>query len=273
MKVAILYLCSGDYSIFWEKFFRSYEKNFLPECHKEYFVFTDKEKIYMEDDCNRIHKFYQKNLGWPLGTLMRFHIFSNIKDKLKNFDYIFFMNANLVCNKKITYNELLNNKYNIYVFKQPGYYNKKPKNFPYDRNKKSTAYIPYNLGQSYVFGAINGGRTAAFLELIDKLKNNVQIDLDNNIYARWLDESHLNRYILDRNDVKVFNPDYCYPEDSNLPFEKKIIVLEKSKYFNVNKIKNIHEEKNGICLRINHIKSKIKTNFCFIRDTILHKRV
>ena len=48
MKVAILYLCSGDYSIFWEKFFRSYEKKFLPECHKEYFVFTDKEKIYME---------------------------------------------------------------------------------------------------------------------------------------------------------------------------------------------------------------------------------
>lgn len=273
MKVAILYLCSGDYSVFWKNFYKSYEKKFLTESYKEYFVFTDKDNLYYEDKCERIHKIYQENLGWPNGTLLRFRMFSKIKEQLKNFDYIFFMNANLVCKAKVTEDELFNNDANLYAFQQPGYYNVKPKYFPYDRNNKCWAYVPYNYGEIYVFGAINGGKSKAYIKLIETLNKNVDEDIKKGIYAKWLDESYLNRYIINRNDVKVFSPSYCYPEGSNLPFETKIEVLDKSKFFNVDKIKNFKNNKNKYISKISKFYNILYVNINWIKDIITRKRL
>lgn len=76
--------------------------------------------------------------------------------------------------------------------------------------------------------------------------NNIEIDLDNNVIALVHDESHLNKYIIDRNDVWIHTPEYCNAEVyQNLPFEKKIVMLDKSKYFDVDKLKgnkNIKEK-------------------------------
>ena len=63
LKIAILYICTGKYDIFWQEFYQSCEKNFLLNCQKEYFVFTDANHIYAENTAS-IHKIYQKNLGW-----------------------------------------------------------------------------------------------------------------------------------------------------------------------------------------------------------------
>lgn len=40
-KVAVLYICTGKYDVFWKDFYISYEKYFLPDCEKHYYVFTD----------------------------------------------------------------------------------------------------------------------------------------------------------------------------------------------------------------------------------------
>ena len=84
MKIAILYICTGKYDIFWKEFFESYEELFLPNSEKEYFVFTDAEELYAEKNCERIHRIYQEQLGWPKDTLMRFHMFDTISEQLKN---------------------------------------------------------------------------------------------------------------------------------------------------------------------------------------------
>ena len=168
-KIAILYICTGKYVVFWKDFFTSYETNFLPKCQKEYFVFTDSQELYGEDNCKRIHKVYQQQLGWPYDTLMRYHMFSGIADKLQEFEYVFFMNANCKCVSQITEEEFLPVSKDILVVQHPGAYNKKPSQFTYDRNPKSTAYIPKGKGQYYVCGGINGGKTQAYFELIEQL--------------------------------------------------------------------------------------------------------
>ena len=101
-RVAVLYICTGRYSVFWEEFYRSMEKYFLKESKIEYFVFTDTDKLYDEENNNRIHRIRQDNLGWPGNTLFRFRMFVGIKERLKDFDYLFFLNANTVCRQEIT---------------------------------------------------------------------------------------------------------------------------------------------------------------------------
>jgi hypothetical protein len=238
MKIAILYICTGKYDVFWKEFFESYEEYFLPNSQKEYFVFTDAETLYAENECNGIHKIYQKQLGWPDDTLMRFHMFDSISEQLEKFDFIYFMNANCKCVTTITEEEFLPKDKDIVVVQHPGYYNKNPKDFVYDRNPKSTAYIPKNQGQYYICGGINGGKSQAYLKLIKELKNNIDIDKSNGVIAKWHDESHINRYILNHDNWEIKSPEYCCAEGWELPFKPRILVREKSKYFDSFTMKN-----------------------------------
>ena len=70
-KVGILYICTGKYDVFWEEFYKSCEKYFLPNSEKYYFVFTDSNHLYDEENNKNIKKYYQENLGWPDNTLKR----------------------------------------------------------------------------------------------------------------------------------------------------------------------------------------------------------
>ena len=238
-KIAILYVCTGKYEIFWKDFFCSYEKYFLSETEKHYYVFTDADRIYAQDECRRIHKIYQKNLGWPDNTLMRFHIFSKYFEELADYDYVFFMNANCQCVSSITEKEFLPIDEDILVVKHPGFYNKTNKEFTYDRNPKSTAYIPKGEGEYYVCGGVNGGKSKSFIKLMKKLMENIDKDKENNVIALWHDESQLNKYISQYNNYKILSPSYCYPEGWDIPFEMKILIRDKSKWIDVSNIKNI----------------------------------
>ena len=67
-SIGILYICTGPYVLFWKDFYESFEKNFLPSYEKKYYVFTDAEEIFAENNLN------VKKLGLSqcLGRLLRF---------------------------------------------------------------------------------------------------------------------------------------------------------------------------------------------------------
>ena len=228
MNIAILYICTGKYVAFWEDFYQSFELNFLREDVKDYFVFTDSGCIYGEKDNKRIHRIYQESLGWPGNTLFRYKMFSKILGQLEKFDYIFFMNANVVCKREITREMFLPAEQGLLVVQHPGYYDKRNYEFPYERRKKSTAYIPYREGQVYVCGGINGGKAKPYITLIRELDRRIQDDYERGVIAVWHDESHLNRYIIDHTEYRLLTPSFCYPEGWKIPFENCLMVSEKS---------------------------------------------
>lgn len=234
-KVAILYVCTGKYIVFWDLFYKSYEEYFLPNSEKEYFVFTDADSSFAANLKN-VHVIYQKQQPWPYPTLLRYHMFQKISNQLKEFDYTFFMNSNCQCVATVSEEEFLPKK-GLLVVSHPGFFDKTNDEFTYDRNEKSTAYIPYGTGEVYVCGGVNGGRSEAFAELIDTIVTNVDRDNDNHIIAKWHDESHINRYIVGRNDYTLLSPSYCYPEGWDLPFDCKILIREKSKWIDVTRVK------------------------------------
>lgn len=228
-KVAILYICTGRYTIFWDGFYQSAENYLLTNLEKHYFIFTDTNKTLVGEDKNAT-KIFQEKLGWPFDTLMRFEMFLKIKEQLLGFDYVFFFNANMKFVGEVTPLDILPLKphENLTVFLHPGFYDKPRQKFTYDRNSKSLAYIPMDEGKYYFMGSLNGGKTVNYLEMCEKLNNRIKQDLSKDVIALWHDESHLNRYMVNRDDLKILSPKFGYPEGWILPFKAKIIIQDKS---------------------------------------------
>ncbi len=44
-KVAVLYIATGKYTVFWPEFYESAEKYLLKDCEVHYFVFTDADDL------------------------------------------------------------------------------------------------------------------------------------------------------------------------------------------------------------------------------------
>ncbi|QKJ30432.1 glycosyl transferase family 6 [Mucilaginibacter mali] len=240
--IGILYICTGKYDIFWKKFYTSAEKYFLPGHKKIYFVFTDASRIYAEEKPN-IKKIYQETLGWPYNTLLRFEMFLKAEEYLQQCGYLFYLNANIVFTDTVSDDILpANGNEGLLVVKHPGYWDKTNDVFPYDRNPDSLASIASGQGQYYFMGGFNGGQTDAYLQLIKTLKNNIRTDLDKGVIALWHDESHLNKYMLDRNP-KILSPAYGYAEGFDLPFEPKVLILKKEKYGGHDYLRNISAKK------------------------------
>lgn len=241
MKIAILYICTGLYDVFWKDFYLSFEKNFIHEASKHYYVFTDASSLYGEAENSNIHRIYQEPYPWPYSTLKRYHMFMPYLDDLKKYDYVFFMNANIICKSQINATDILPRLSlgeHLTVVQHPYFFNKKPRHFTYDRNPNSTAYIPYTEGSVYICGGVNGGTSVAFCTLIESIYMQTEQDLQKNIIALWHDESHINKYILNREDLRILQPSYCYPEGKVLPFSQILVVREKNKWIPVDNVKN-----------------------------------
>lgn len=276
--IGILYICTGPYYLFWEDFYKSFEEKFLIDYKKEYYVFTDAPQIYGENEEN-VKKYNLNAQPWPLVTLLRFSTFLSIEKDLKNCDYLMFSNANIVCNDYITADEFLprdekNEK--IFVTSHPGYYGKSRLRYPYERSAKSLAYIPWNCGHDYVIGAMFGGTCDAFLSMSRVLKRRIEEDLKNNVIALWHDESHLNRFIVEKSDVRVLHPKYCYPFGLKVSYERKISAVSKQSKFDVKTFKGQYDKKPITLKRIiNKFNSitLIKPMFMYIFDTITFRKI
>jgi hypothetical protein len=223
MKIAILYICTGSYRVFFDAFHDSCEQHFLQGHDKTYFVFTDEP---LDKPFRGVEYVQQDNLGWPGNTLDRFTVFTKVRDQLAEFDHIFFFNANCQLVEPVG-EEILAGPGEIVVVRHPGHHDKAPGELPYERNPISRAYIPAGEGKHYVAGGVNGGSRDAYIGFIDTMRDAVEADKRSGVMAFWHDESHLNRYILDH-PYRLLDPGYCYPQGWNLPFAKKILVRDKS---------------------------------------------
>lgn len=225
-NIGIIYICTGKYIQFLEDFLTSAENNFLPNHKKEYFIFTDAE--FDNPDPNKFHIIKQEKLGWPYDTLNRFHMINKISSNLESIDYIYFCNANLIINKTIDENIFPDSGQDMIGVNHPGQYQQNNTEFTYDRNPDSLACISLGEGKYYYQGCLFGGTKDAFLKMSKQLQENIDIDLSKNVIALWHDESHLNKYFLD-NPPKTLDPSYANPEAFYIPFDKKIIQLDKNK--------------------------------------------
>ncbi len=275
IKIAILSINIGDYIAFWDEFYKSAEKNFMPETQKTYIVFTDKEKDLPYKECENVNCIHQDDLGWPFNTMKRFHMFRSVINKLGSFDYVFFANANALFSVEIN-SDILNDKKDLFVVEHPGYHLKKRCDKPFERRKESNAYVPFEKGIYYVQGAFYGARRECFIEMISKLDDLTEDDIKKDIIAVWHDESFLNMFVSQNIDrTQVLGWQYLYFEECIFPYHPVIMLRDKRRYIS-NKNGRFKGENYFIkysLVKLRNIKWKIMIWIGMIKwqDNVAHK--
>lgn len=241
MEIAIIYICTGRYNQFFEGFYDSCENYFLYSVPKTYFVWTDDK--HLGNNLNNVITYHKECAGFPADSLFRFDMFLQAEDELKKFDYIYFFNANAEVKRPVG-KEILPDKSGLAMGTWPGKReHQHPMFFPYERNRKSLAYIaPYGKNYTYFMGGLNGGTSTAYLEMIRTLSSNIRDDYNRGIIASVHDESHINAY-LRSHDCKKLGREFCLPEEwikkdeqPKIVFRNKVFVdpyFNKGRKFNL----------------------------------------
>ena len=218
--VAVLFIATGRYITFWKDFYESCQRFFLPNHHVTYFLFTDSDIPVPENVVKVPHKWR----GWPDETLMRWDTFLKVEKELEKFDFIYFINGTMVPVAPIGEEIFPTPDQKLMVVLHPGFYKRPRHKFTYDENPKSLAYIPKTEGKYYFMGGFNGGCSKDFLKLIHDLNKATLADRKNGIVALWHDESHLNKYMLDKAPL-ILTSEYGFPE--RVSFNKKNLKVLK----------------------------------------------
>lgn len=252
-RVAILYICTGKYNQFFYGFYESAEEFFLRGVAEvEYFVWTDDENLSQKENVHIIKKVCE---GFPADSLFRFEMFLQVKEQLYSFDFVFFFNSNALFKAPVGDEfiafasdcDLLGARWRGLPkpFNLPCFY-------PYERNKKSAAYIaPHNSPYLYYMGGLNGGKTESYLKMAETLARNIRNDYEKGIIACVHDESHINRYFREHKPF-VVPFEYAWPEEWIADFSPKIVFRDKVKldqYFNKGR-KNSLGAKVSKCFRL-----------------------
>lgn len=209
MNIAVVVIATGKYDVFIKPLEESINKHFMKGHNVEVFIFSD-----------QLGDFYMEHKPFPYPTLMRYHQFNKQKDILKTFDYIFYCDVDMLFCGPVG-DEILSDGLTACI--HPFVESRSFKN-TFELNKESTAYTEDI--KTYCCGGFQGGTSEAFLNMSQTIADNIDIDLDKGIVARWHDETHYNKYLTLNKPSKILSRDYCTPEKEKNE-SSKLLCLDK----------------------------------------------
>lgn len=176
-----------------------------------------------------IHIIPTEPVPFPYPTLLRYNLFLQEEEKLKEFDYIFFCDVDMRFVSTVG-DEILSDGITAAV--HPGYHIRNQLHPPIESNPNSASYIsrPGKIvndpnattatGQKtgnrfvplYYAGGFQGGKGEKFIEAMKATKKIIELDLNKSYIPRWNDESAWNRYLFEHEPQIVLSPSYIYPD-------------------------------------------------------------
>jgi histo-blood group ABO system transferase len=216
-KVGLLVMATGKYTQFISPLITSAREHFCSNHEVTFFVFTDGQ-IPQDDDIVRI---YQPRLGWPFDTMFRPEVYLKNASLFNAQDYLFSCDADMLFVDTVG-DEILGKRV---ATQHPGFVGLRGS---YEKNSLSLAHVNESEGQQYFAGGFLGGETEEFLNIAKAVSNHIDDDLSRGVIAEWHDEAHWNRYCIDNPPTVILTPSYCYPEELELNFKKKLLALCKN---------------------------------------------
>lgn len=168
--------------------------------------------------------------AWPTPTLMRYHLFLREEERLKSYDFIYYIDADMKFVSRVG-DEILGD---LVAAQHPMYAIRKDYVPPYEPNKNSTSFIPRPgrvievNGQKryeplYFAGGFQGGRAEVFIKAMKEMRSMIDEDFTKNNYIPiWNDESAWNAYLFKNPPTVVLSPSYIYPDTLINAYYRKI---------------------------------------------------
>ncbi len=217
-KVALVCVCvNPNYWQYIGPMIQSAQKYFLNNHDVEYLLWSD-----MPEHINYGATLFPIDpVQWPYPTLMRYHLFLQQEEKLKEYDYVFYCDADMLFVNYVG-DEILGS--GITCAEHPMYALKRLFIPPYEPNPESSAYIPRSghitvdeygkpwFKPLYSAGGFQGGITESFIKAMKWCKRSIDADFARNYIAIWNDESHWNRYLFEHPPAIILSPSYIYPD-------------------------------------------------------------
>lgn len=224
MKILFLIISTNKHNRYIPTLVKSIKKYTIPQS-TDILLFSDDSNTDV-DICKPII-----HLPWPLTTLLRFNYFNTVTDIISSYDYVFYMDSDM---EVVDYLQDVILPANDEIVTTSHYHYSKEEVGPYEfNNKDSTAYVEYTseLKGKYCQGCFFGGASKIFLNMAAEIDNNIKTDLNKNIIARWHDESHFNKFILNKK-TKQLDQRYCFnPNHSKgYTFSGKILHFENKTF-------------------------------------------
>ena len=218
-KVALLSVClNKEYHQYLSPMIESARKFLLKGSEIDFLVWTD---MPPETDLGKnVIKYPTEPMGWPAPTLCRYNLFLEQEEKLKEYDWVFYIDADMLFVSRVG-EEILGE--GLTTAQHPMHQIRREYIPPYEPNPKSTAYIPRpgkvieengkkRFQPLYFAGGFQGGRPEAFIKAMKEMKKNIDIDLSKGYISIWNDESHWNKYLFKNLPAVVLSSSYIYPD-------------------------------------------------------------
>lgn len=216
-KVAVVAIClNQNYWPFISDMIASARKFFLRGHEVDFIVWTD-----MPSDTKIDAKIIPTEpFTWPLPTLYRYHLFLREEELLKEYDFIYYVDADMKFVSRVG-DEILGD---LMAAPHPGYVLRKEYIPPYEPNEESTSYIPRpgrvveeegkkRFMPFYAAGGFQGGRSEDFIIAMKVMKEMIDKDFTELGYVPiWNDESAWNKYLFLNPPTVYLNPSYVYPD-------------------------------------------------------------
>ena len=215
-KVALLCICLNEpYWSFAKEMIDGAKKFFLPGHQTDFYFWTD-----MPDTNFGATIIPTESVAWPYPTLLRYNLFLQQEEKLKDYDYIFYCDIDMKFVNCVG-DEILGE--GITAAQHPMYALRKEYWPPYEPNEHSASYIkrPGRLIDDggkprfmplYFAGGFQGGRAGKFIQAMKATKKIIEKDLNQSYVPIWNDESAWNKYLSENPPDIVLTPSYIYPD-------------------------------------------------------------
>lgn len=226
-KVALISICLNEpYWQFQKPMIESARKFLLKGHEVEFLTWSDMPPEKNVGD----FVFKTEPFKWPLPTLFRYHLFLKEEEKLREYDYVFYCDSDMLFVSPVG-DEILGD--GLTAAQHPMFALRQEYHYPYEPNPDSTAHIPATGrvvekdGQKkfeplYAAGGFQGGRTEEWITAMKVMKERIDVDFAKGYIARWNDESHWNRYLFENPPSIVLNPSYVMPDSLNKAYYQKL---------------------------------------------------
>jgi len=232
-RVGVILVCTRKYDVFLQPLIDSMEKYFFTGEPYDIYLLTDKPQTHLEALRATIYVREIPAYRFPFATLYRYKNMVIHRDVFTA-QNLYYLDVDMKFVAEVG-DEILGG--GLVAIQHPGYYlggwgSKRT-------HPHSLFYVPPNFWNGYYCGGFQGGTKESYLIMAEVLNAMIDIDMDtasdmgylknDGILAEYHDESAYNWYLKFREKPsKVLSPSYCYPESWDIPFEKKLLALDKN---------------------------------------------